>query len=224
MKESGYTPSKELAERAAPTEKREDRWMRGEVHDPRAYLLEGVAGPGPQQADGRLEPVEQAGVAAGTPPLAVDPVQGRFDAGGVEPTAHLVGLAGRAEVDLRIERYLMKAGVLRPDTVLAARATEAEAERHLRLTTRLTTAVATTTTLDPAASAPPGSAVAGPAPLGPSGAAGAVGGPGGPGGGPGGGGVGGLLDAGVDGVKRPGRCEPGTCPGVDQAGTAGLRL
>lgn len=44
MKESGYTPSKELAERAATTEKREDRWMRGEVHDPRAYLLEGVAG------------------------------------------------------------------------------------------------------------------------------------------------------------------------------------
>ena len=44
MLETGYTPSKELAERAATTEKREDRWMRGEVHDPRAYLLEGVAG------------------------------------------------------------------------------------------------------------------------------------------------------------------------------------
>jgi uncharacterized protein YbbC (DUF1343 family)/CubicO group peptidase (beta-lactamase class C family) len=44
MTDSGYTPSKELAERAATTEKREDRWMRGEVHDPRAYLLEGVAG------------------------------------------------------------------------------------------------------------------------------------------------------------------------------------
>src|SRR6185312_14703324 len=35
---------KELAERAAPTEKRGDHWMRGEVHDPRAYLLGGVAG------------------------------------------------------------------------------------------------------------------------------------------------------------------------------------
>jgi uncharacterized protein YbbC (DUF1343 family)/CubicO group peptidase (beta-lactamase class C family) len=44
MNDSGYTPSKELAERAATTERREDRWMRGEVHDPRAYLLEGVAG------------------------------------------------------------------------------------------------------------------------------------------------------------------------------------
>ncbi|MBL9161553.1 MAG: DUF1343 domain-containing protein [Planctomycetaceae bacterium] len=44
MKESGYAPSKELAECAATTEKRENRWMRGEVHDPRAYLLEGVAG------------------------------------------------------------------------------------------------------------------------------------------------------------------------------------
>jgi uncharacterized protein YbbC (DUF1343 family)/CubicO group peptidase (beta-lactamase class C family) len=44
MKETSYTPSKELAERAATTEQRDDRWMRGEVHDPRAYLLEGVAG------------------------------------------------------------------------------------------------------------------------------------------------------------------------------------
>jgi uncharacterized protein YbbC (DUF1343 family)/CubicO group peptidase (beta-lactamase class C family) len=30
--------------RIAPTERREDRWMRGEVHDPRAYALGGVAG------------------------------------------------------------------------------------------------------------------------------------------------------------------------------------
>lgn len=30
--------------RIAPTEKREGRWMRGEVHDPRAYALGGVAG------------------------------------------------------------------------------------------------------------------------------------------------------------------------------------
>ncbi|BBO35303.1 exo-beta-N-acetylmuramidase NamZ domain-containing protein [Lacipirellula parvula] len=44
MKDSGYTPSKELSQRAATTEKRDDEWMRGEVHDPRAYLLNGVAG------------------------------------------------------------------------------------------------------------------------------------------------------------------------------------
>jgi uncharacterized protein YbbC (DUF1343 family)/CubicO group peptidase (beta-lactamase class C family) len=30
--------------RVAPEEKRDDRWMRGEVHDPRAYALGGVAG------------------------------------------------------------------------------------------------------------------------------------------------------------------------------------
>jgi uncharacterized protein YbbC (DUF1343 family)/CubicO group peptidase (beta-lactamase class C family) len=30
--------------RTAPTERRDDRWMRGEVHDPRAHLLGGVAG------------------------------------------------------------------------------------------------------------------------------------------------------------------------------------
>ncbi len=39
-----FRPDKALAERAAPTEKRGDHWMRGEVHDPRAYLLGGVAG------------------------------------------------------------------------------------------------------------------------------------------------------------------------------------
>jgi uncharacterized protein YbbC (DUF1343 family)/CubicO group peptidase (beta-lactamase class C family) len=39
-----FRPGKELAERAAVTEKRGDHWMRGEVHDPRAYLLGGVAG------------------------------------------------------------------------------------------------------------------------------------------------------------------------------------
>ncbi|HJW14171.1 MAG TPA: serine hydrolase domain-containing protein, partial [Thermoanaerobaculia bacterium] len=32
------------ASRIAPTEKRGDHWMRGEVHDPRAYALGGVAG------------------------------------------------------------------------------------------------------------------------------------------------------------------------------------
>src|SRR5579883_1087571 len=44
MRDTTFRPSKELAERAAVTEKRGDHWMRGEVHDPRAYLLGGVAG------------------------------------------------------------------------------------------------------------------------------------------------------------------------------------
>ncbi|HEY7330474.1 MAG TPA: exo-beta-N-acetylmuramidase NamZ domain-containing protein [Gemmataceae bacterium] len=39
-----FRPNKALAERAAVTEKRGDHWMRGEVHDPRSYLLDGVAG------------------------------------------------------------------------------------------------------------------------------------------------------------------------------------
>jgi uncharacterized protein YbbC (DUF1343 family) len=34
----------ELLARTAPTERREGRWMQGEVHDPRAYLLGGIAG------------------------------------------------------------------------------------------------------------------------------------------------------------------------------------
>jgi uncharacterized protein YbbC (DUF1343 family)/CubicO group peptidase (beta-lactamase class C family) len=57
MKETAYTPLKRLGEgvktRIAPTERRgagtsgavdQADWMRGEVHDPRAYLLGGVAG------------------------------------------------------------------------------------------------------------------------------------------------------------------------------------
>src|SRR5262249_33056772 len=44
MKETGYLPPEELRKRAAPTEEREGRWMQGEVHDPRAYKLGGVAG------------------------------------------------------------------------------------------------------------------------------------------------------------------------------------
>jgi uncharacterized protein YbbC (DUF1343 family)/CubicO group peptidase (beta-lactamase class C family) len=44
MQESGYTPSDELSQRAAPTEQRDGDWMRGDVHDPRAWLLDGVAG------------------------------------------------------------------------------------------------------------------------------------------------------------------------------------
>jgi uncharacterized protein YbbC (DUF1343 family) len=44
MKETGFKPAANLQPRIAPTEKRGDHWMRGEVHDPRAYLLGGVAG------------------------------------------------------------------------------------------------------------------------------------------------------------------------------------
>ena len=44
MKETAYNPPPELRERCAPCEQREGRWMQGEVHDPRAYALGGVAG------------------------------------------------------------------------------------------------------------------------------------------------------------------------------------
>ena len=44
MSETGYLPGDDLRQRAAPTEKRDGHWMRGEVHDPRAYELGGVAG------------------------------------------------------------------------------------------------------------------------------------------------------------------------------------
>jgi len=44
MTETGFLPAETLRQRAAPTQKREGRWMQGEVHDPRAYLLDGVAG------------------------------------------------------------------------------------------------------------------------------------------------------------------------------------
>lgn len=44
LNETGYLPAAALRERAAPTEQREGRWMQGEVHDPRAYALGGVAG------------------------------------------------------------------------------------------------------------------------------------------------------------------------------------
>jgi CubicO group peptidase (beta-lactamase class C family) len=44
MNETGFLPDSELKRRAAPTQQREGRWMVGEVHDPRAYLLGGVAG------------------------------------------------------------------------------------------------------------------------------------------------------------------------------------
>ncbi|HWQ33890.1 MAG TPA: exo-beta-N-acetylmuramidase NamZ domain-containing protein [Blastocatellia bacterium] len=59
MKDTGFRPAANLQPRIAPTEKRggrslvestgeksdgEEHWMRGEVHDPRSYLLGGVAG------------------------------------------------------------------------------------------------------------------------------------------------------------------------------------
>jgi CubicO group peptidase (beta-lactamase class C family) len=44
MKETPFRPNDPLKRRCAPTEQREGRWMRGEVHDPRAYQLGGVAG------------------------------------------------------------------------------------------------------------------------------------------------------------------------------------
>jgi CubicO group peptidase (beta-lactamase class C family) len=44
MTETGYLPSAPLRARAAPTEKRGDHWIQGEVHDPRAHQLGGIAG------------------------------------------------------------------------------------------------------------------------------------------------------------------------------------
>lgn len=44
MNETMYRPGEVLARRAAPSEQRDGRWLRGEVHDPRAALLGGVAG------------------------------------------------------------------------------------------------------------------------------------------------------------------------------------
>jgi CubicO group peptidase (beta-lactamase class C family) len=44
MKDTTYNPPPELRVRAAPTEKRNGQFIVGEVHDPRAYALGGVAG------------------------------------------------------------------------------------------------------------------------------------------------------------------------------------
>ncbi|MFV0445098.1 MAG: exo-beta-N-acetylmuramidase NamZ domain-containing protein [Planctomycetaceae bacterium] len=44
MSETGYLPSPSLQLRAAPTEQRDGQWMQGQVHDPRAWELGGVAG------------------------------------------------------------------------------------------------------------------------------------------------------------------------------------
>lgn len=44
MAETGYLPDDELKKRCAPTEQRDEAWIQGEVHDPRAYALGGIAG------------------------------------------------------------------------------------------------------------------------------------------------------------------------------------
>ena len=44
MKDTGYLPSDELKARAETTEKRDDKWLKGVVHDPRAAQMGGVAG------------------------------------------------------------------------------------------------------------------------------------------------------------------------------------
>lgn len=44
MKDTGYLPPPELRARAIATEQRDGHWIKGEVHDPRAYLLGGIAG------------------------------------------------------------------------------------------------------------------------------------------------------------------------------------
>lgn len=44
MSDTGYLPGDELKRRTAATEKTGDRWLKGEVHDPRSSKLGGVAG------------------------------------------------------------------------------------------------------------------------------------------------------------------------------------
>jgi uncharacterized protein YbbC (DUF1343 family) len=44
MNDTTFNPQGKLRERAAPTERQGGRWLAGEVHDPRARLLGGVAG------------------------------------------------------------------------------------------------------------------------------------------------------------------------------------
>ena len=44
MEETMYLPTEPLRKRAAPTQEREGRQMLGEVHDPRAYKMDGIAG------------------------------------------------------------------------------------------------------------------------------------------------------------------------------------
>ena len=44
MTQTGYLPEERLRERAAVTGQRAGKWMKGEVHDPRAFRLGGIAG------------------------------------------------------------------------------------------------------------------------------------------------------------------------------------
>ncbi|HBN79556.1 MAG TPA: esterase [Planctomycetaceae bacterium] len=44
MNETGYNPPETLQRKAAVTQQRDGNWIQGQVHDPRAWLLEGVAG------------------------------------------------------------------------------------------------------------------------------------------------------------------------------------
>lgn len=44
MNETTFNPGSDLKHRAAPTEKQGDRWLRGQVHDPRSSRMGGVAG------------------------------------------------------------------------------------------------------------------------------------------------------------------------------------
>ncbi len=44
LHETTYLPPKELFPRVAPTEQRKGKWLRGQVHDPRADYLGGIAG------------------------------------------------------------------------------------------------------------------------------------------------------------------------------------
>jgi uncharacterized protein YbbC (DUF1343 family)/CubicO group peptidase (beta-lactamase class C family) len=44
MAETGFVPQQPLRDRSAPTEQRDGQWIQGQVHDPRAFRLEGIAG------------------------------------------------------------------------------------------------------------------------------------------------------------------------------------
>ncbi|MCC6126991.1 MAG: DUF1343 domain-containing protein [Pirellulales bacterium] len=44
MNDTGFLPDERLRRRAAPNERRDGRWMQGDVHDPRSYALGGIAG------------------------------------------------------------------------------------------------------------------------------------------------------------------------------------
>ena len=44
MTATGFNPSSKLTSRIAPTEKKDGKWLRGQVHDPRASALDGIAG------------------------------------------------------------------------------------------------------------------------------------------------------------------------------------